>query len=167
MGACFSLPNHCSPEYLMILIFFLVDLCKLLCKTGERSRVFWGPHSAQPLVRAQECHGAAMFLLQEAWHRQGRGCCTSPDCCNPQLVLEHGEQISPWAGPCLPTDMVYVCMCVHLSLPTEFSTYWLLLTEPGERGLQCCSALLPWVKDTSTRGYLLGFMDVTWYGWSH
>lgn len=60
-----------------------------------------------------------------------RGCCTSPESCNAQLILGHREQIVP-----LEWDHAFLLgwfMCVSICLPlaVEFSTYWPLVAELG------------------------------------
>ena len=149
----------------MILIFFLVDLCKLLCKTRKKKL---------SVLRTTLCpalgNGTGVSLgskiISASW---GLTWAAKEDAVLPQTAVIPScywgteNRFPPWAGPCIPTEMVYVCVCPSvppyrvLNLLATFGWTW------RRRGLQSCSALLTWVKDTSTCGFLLGFMDVNCY----
>lgn len=114
-----SLPSPLSHEYLILLIFFLVEVCKLPRKTGKNKASVLGTTLRLALGKGTGVSlGSKMVSASRGLTWAGREdaalaqAAVTPSCC-----WGTENRFPPQAGPCLPAEMVYVvCASICPSL---------------------------------------------------
>lgn len=141
-----SLPNLPSPEYLMILIFFLWIFVSYRAKMGKIKRSVVETTLCPALGKGTGASlGSKIVSASRGLTWAGKENAVLPQtAAMPTCLWGTENRFFPlWVRLCLPTRMVYVC--IHPSVPC-YGVFNLLATLGWtwwrRRGLQCCSAFL-------------------------